>query len=416
MDDAATYGFLEVVRYLHQNRTEGCTTLAMNGASGNGHLEVVKFLHENRTEGCTLIGLDMAVRNGYLEVVKFLNENRKEIERAEWYGTMVDVVAECGHLEVLKYICEARKDIGKKAQKMFKDFRDFNIVLYLHQHTGCDARCSPEVFNKAVEKDHVQLVKHLLQHCKNVNLLHGLEVAIQFVGDNSPTLETLLSLCLTTHSLADIKKATDAGLGYGGSLETFKHIYKTHLFPHNIHFDESTLLLATNASNFEKLFQDVHVTCCSPEVCTEKLLKRFIRDSYLPKLKLFKSWCRNWRWDDGTCLAFAAESGRWDMFDAFYSAFFKDVGDGALSHAEIGAKLGVALDAAIVQGEIVFVRKLFKGNGKYKNWGGVRCSREAVVTAMRGKNRDVLQHLRSVLGKEDPVLRRIKRNSPLPQF
>lgn len=29
---------------------QGCTTSAMNGAAYNGHLEVVKWLHENRTE------------------------------------------------------------------------------------------------------------------------------------------------------------------------------------------------------------------------------------------------------------------------------------------------------------------------------------------------------------------------------
>ena len=46
-------GHLEVVNFLHENRTEGCTERAMNWAAENGHLDVVKFLHENRTEGCT---------------------------------------------------------------------------------------------------------------------------------------------------------------------------------------------------------------------------------------------------------------------------------------------------------------------------------------------------------------------------
>jgi peroxiredoxin len=49
-----------------ENRTEGCTTNAINWAVKNGHLEVVKFLHKNRTEGCTADAMNYAAENGYL--------------------------------------------------------------------------------------------------------------------------------------------------------------------------------------------------------------------------------------------------------------------------------------------------------------------------------------------------------------
>jgi len=51
MDIAVEYGHLEVVKWLHENCAEGCTTDAMDFAAKSGHLEVVKWLHENRTEG-----------------------------------------------------------------------------------------------------------------------------------------------------------------------------------------------------------------------------------------------------------------------------------------------------------------------------------------------------------------------------
>jgi hypothetical protein len=38
---------LEVVKWLHENRTEGCTPYAMHFAAREGHLEVVKWLHQN---------------------------------------------------------------------------------------------------------------------------------------------------------------------------------------------------------------------------------------------------------------------------------------------------------------------------------------------------------------------------------
>ena len=75
---AAGHGHLDVVKFLHENRTEGCTTWAMNSAAEDGHLEIVKFLHENRTEGCTENATDFAEMNGHLEIVKWLHENRTE--------------------------------------------------------------------------------------------------------------------------------------------------------------------------------------------------------------------------------------------------------------------------------------------------------------------------------------------------
>jgi tRNA (Thr-GGU) A37 N-methylase len=51
MDYAARYGHLEVVKWLHANRREGCTVHAMDYAAQHGHLELVEWLHHNRTEG-----------------------------------------------------------------------------------------------------------------------------------------------------------------------------------------------------------------------------------------------------------------------------------------------------------------------------------------------------------------------------
>jgi hypothetical protein len=44
MDYAAYSRHLEVVKWLHANRDEGCTTDAMDDAAANGHTEVVEWL------------------------------------------------------------------------------------------------------------------------------------------------------------------------------------------------------------------------------------------------------------------------------------------------------------------------------------------------------------------------------------
>jgi len=53
------------------------TTRAMDDAAENGHLEIVKWLHENRKEGCTDYAMDLAARRGHLEIVKWLEQNIK---------------------------------------------------------------------------------------------------------------------------------------------------------------------------------------------------------------------------------------------------------------------------------------------------------------------------------------------------
>ena len=75
---ASSNGHLEVVKFLHEHRKEGCTTNAMDLASREGHLEIVKFLHEHRKEGCTTRAMNWASLGGHLEIVKFLHEHRKE--------------------------------------------------------------------------------------------------------------------------------------------------------------------------------------------------------------------------------------------------------------------------------------------------------------------------------------------------
>ena len=83
INNAAKRGHLEVIKWLHYNRSEGCTTKAlslkaMDLAAENGHLEVVKWLHHNRSEGCTTDAMNRAAKYGHLEVVKFLKSIKKK--------------------------------------------------------------------------------------------------------------------------------------------------------------------------------------------------------------------------------------------------------------------------------------------------------------------------------------------------
>lgn len=107
MNLSAENGHLEVVKWLHTNRTEGCTTYAMDWGAANGHLEVVKWLHANRTEGCSKLAMDWAASDGYLEVVKWLHTNRSEGCREH----AMTWAASNGHMEVVKWLHLNRSEV-----------------------------------------------------------------------------------------------------------------------------------------------------------------------------------------------------------------------------------------------------------------------------------------------------------------
>jgi hypothetical protein len=77
MDWAALYNRLDILEYLH-NKKKYCTFRAMNFAATNGNLEIVTWLHVNRIEGCTKDAMNEAFFGGHIDVIKFLHENRTE--------------------------------------------------------------------------------------------------------------------------------------------------------------------------------------------------------------------------------------------------------------------------------------------------------------------------------------------------
>ncbi|EFA77948.1 hypothetical protein PPL_08593 [Heterostelium album PN500] len=130
-DNAARNGHLDILKFLHEYRDEGCSVMAANGAAFEGHLDViehlhiwnveftigamtnaavnghvgiVKFLHENRNEGCQQSTLADSARKGHLEVVKFIHYNRSEC----WTGNALEGAIECSKFEVAEFLHSKR--------------------------------------------------------------------------------------------------------------------------------------------------------------------------------------------------------------------------------------------------------------------------------------------------------------------
>ncbi len=64
---AASQGYLSLIKL---RKGLLFSVNAMDYAAENGHLEIVQWLHINRTKGCTKNAIDEAARNGYSKIVQ----------------------------------------------------------------------------------------------------------------------------------------------------------------------------------------------------------------------------------------------------------------------------------------------------------------------------------------------------------
>ncbi|EGZ06799.1 hypothetical protein PHYSODRAFT_530006, partial [Phytophthora sojae] len=162
-------------KWLHENRSEGCTTNAMNSAANRGHLDVVKWLHANRTEGCTSQAMeasffctgkgilsketvDEAASHGCLEVVKFLHEHRV-FEKGCTKSAMTKA-AHHNHLDVIKWLrTNRRKTNTVQAMDAAATRGHLQVVKWLHENG--QGGCTASALSLAADGGYLKIVKFL---------------------------------------------------------------------------------------------------------------------------------------------------------------------------------------------------------------------------------------------------------------
>ncbi|EGG17104.1 hypothetical protein DFA_08086 [Cavenderia fasciculata] len=125
MDKAAECGFLSIVDFLHQNRTEGCSYNAMDSAASQGYFDIVTFLHKYRQEGCSRVAMDQSASIGRLDIVSFLHLNRTE----GCSPLAIDLACSNKHFEVVSFLHFNRSE-GCTPRCSGPS----NIIEFLYQH------------------------------------------------------------------------------------------------------------------------------------------------------------------------------------------------------------------------------------------------------------------------------------------
>ncbi|RHZ00560.1 hypothetical protein DYB37_013719 [Aphanomyces astaci] len=162
MNGAARNGHLDVLRFLHANRSEGCTELAMDLACEHGHLEVARWgLNEHRSwEGFTECAFDKAAGTNHVIIVELLHF---ELDAPSTEKT-IDLAAENGHVGMVQWLrkhqssqCCSEKTLGMAAAKGHLD-----VMEWLHANRSEGG--SPCGFTGAAAAGRMDVMQWLVAH------------------------------------------------------------------------------------------------------------------------------------------------------------------------------------------------------------------------------------------------------------
>ncbi|EGG18593.1 hypothetical protein DFA_04087 [Cavenderia fasciculata] len=185
MDQAASYGHLEILKFLHEHRSEGCTTMAMDMAAHCGHFSVVEWLNHNRSEGCTEDAMDMT--NSF-EIVQFLHNHRSEGCTTH----AMDIAAAAGNLQTVSFLHSNRTEgCTTKAMDEAIRYSHIDVVKFLYENRseGCSMN---KIFSIACLRDDISLemIRYLNETIKAVP--NGKEVYCGAVNNRVDVIQYLL--------------------------------------------------------------------------------------------------------------------------------------------------------------------------------------------------------------------------------
>lgn len=112
IDEAALFGHLETVKWLHENRPSYGTEEAIDSAANEDHeneTHVIEWLLENRNDGFTEEALFAAARNDNLDLLKLLFEKNPSVLTGDVAYEILKITDESGNLEIIKWLQENEK-------------------------------------------------------------------------------------------------------------------------------------------------------------------------------------------------------------------------------------------------------------------------------------------------------------------
>ncbi|EFA84884.1 hypothetical protein PPL_01877 [Heterostelium album PN500] len=191
IDGAAIRGHLEIVDFLFNNRTEGCSDNLFDSVCFHGKLDVLKYLHAKRMN-CTVSAMNYAAMSNQLEIVKFLQENRSEgcnsvalehaagsgfldmIESLYWYqpenltSLSISHSVASGQLSVVKFLLLVGSHlfIGDEI-KTAAAYGHLSIVKYLFDNQLIHREIIDQTLKQAIVEGKTKIKNYLIEAIKS---------------------------------------------------------------------------------------------------------------------------------------------------------------------------------------------------------------------------------------------------------
>ncbi|EFA75788.1 hypothetical protein PPL_10843 [Heterostelium album PN500] len=169
---AVNNGHFEMLQYFFENNiisqeniNDQQYTILIDNAAINGNLEMLRYLHSNRSsiESCSPNTLYSTATRGHLEEVKFLLDNYGLRTSNFMYMDYIlhDVRS---HFEVFRYIYENRRDLLLPSNVMdyYAGYKDTTALQWLKDNTSL--RCSERAYDNVVKSGNLQTLQWIREN------------------------------------------------------------------------------------------------------------------------------------------------------------------------------------------------------------------------------------------------------------
>ncbi|EFA81406.1 hypothetical protein PPL_05391 [Heterostelium album PN500] len=166
MENGSRYGSLEIIRFLHENRTEGCSEYGMNVAAFNGFLDILKYKHYNKIGGCSKPAMDNATGFGHFEIIQFLHYNRSE----GCSGRAMDNACSNGHYILQSFCMKIELKDVQKEQWIWQ----FTMVIWnaLSSSISIEQKVVQKITERCTKNTIYQILKSKHVNLENIQWLH----------------------------------------------------------------------------------------------------------------------------------------------------------------------------------------------------------------------------------------------------
>ncbi|EFA75536.1 hypothetical protein PPL_11041 [Heterostelium album PN500] len=106
---AAKHCHLELVQYLHGKGVVGsCTKEVMESAIGSGQVELIQWVHENKTEEWNRNAIKIAIEKNQLDSVRWLHKNKPDLIDKNILNQLLDDGKKKVSVNILQYLLDNR--------------------------------------------------------------------------------------------------------------------------------------------------------------------------------------------------------------------------------------------------------------------------------------------------------------------